>query len=68
MVAEHIRVQFPDWPVDEQRLAAVARYIVSAFLGTLTWWLDTDAPFSGDEIFTVCRSLAIDGAASFFTA
>ena len=40
---------------------------MSAFLGTLTWWLDTDAPFTGDEIFTICRSLAVEGAESFFS-
>jgi AcrR family transcriptional regulator len=67
MVGEHIRAQFPEWQGDDQRLAAVARYIVSAFLGTLTWWLDTDAPFTGDEIFTICRSLAVEGAESFFS-
>ena len=67
MVAEHIRVQLPVWQGDEQRLAAAARFIVSAFLGMLTWWLDTDAPFTGDEIFTICRSLAIEGAESFFS-
>ena len=67
MVAEHIRVQFPDWQGDEQRLAAAARFIVSAFLGMLTWWLDTDAPFTGDEVFIICRSLAVEGAESFFS-
>ena len=66
LVREHVRAQFPGWQGDEPHLAAAVQFIVSAFLGTLTWWLDTDAQVSADEIFTICRSLAAEGATSFF--
>jgi AcrR family transcriptional regulator len=66
LVREHVRAQFPNWQGDDQRLAAAVQFIVSAFLGTLTWWLDTDAPCSADEIFAICKKLTADGATSFF--
>jgi AcrR family transcriptional regulator len=68
MVREHVRAQFPEWQGDEQQLAAAVQFIVSAFLGTLTWWLDTDAPHAADEIFSIFRKLAAEGATSFFGA
>lgn len=66
IVREHIRAQFPDWPGDDEQLAAAVHFIVSGFLGTMTWWLDTDAPYTADELFDTCRRLAVDGAAAFF--
>jgi AcrR family transcriptional regulator len=68
LVREHVRAQFPNWQGDEQRMAAAVQFIVGAFLGTLTWWLDTDAPYSADEIFDICQKLAVEGAASFFAS
>jgi AcrR family transcriptional regulator len=66
LVREHIRSQFPEWTGDEQQLAAGVQFIVGGFLGTLTWWLDTDAPYTADEIFEACRRLIVDGASAFF--
>ena len=66
MVRELILAAYPDWRGDEQQLAAAIHFIVSAFLGTLTWWLDTDAPFTADEIFETCQRLTVDGAEAFF--
>lgn len=66
LVREHVRAQFPEWQGDEQQLAAAVQFIVGAFLGTLTWWLDTDAPYTADETFDICRRLAVEGATSFF--
>jgi AcrR family transcriptional regulator len=66
VMREHLRAQFPDWQGDEQQLAVAVQFIVNACLGTLTWWLDTDAPYSADDTFEVCRRLASDGANSFF--
>jgi len=68
MVRELVLARFPDWRGDEQQLAAAVQFIVSAFLGTLTWWLDTDAPLTADEIFETCQRLTVDGAAPFFGA
>jgi AcrR family transcriptional regulator len=65
-VREHIRSQFPEWKGDEQKLAACVQFIVGGFLGTLTWWLDTDAPDTADEIFETCRKLIVDGAFAWF--
>ena len=68
MVRELVLAGYPDWRGDEQQVAAAVHFIVSAFLGTLTWWLDTDAPFTADEIFDVCQRLTVDGAEAFFGA
>ncbi|HEX7490249.1 MAG TPA: TetR/AcrR family transcriptional regulator [Candidatus Limnocylindrales bacterium] len=66
LVREHVRSHFPDWTGDEQQLAAGVQFIVGGFLGTLTWWLDTDSPATADEMFEACRSLLVEGAVSFF--
>jgi hypothetical protein len=66
MVREHVRAQFPDWRGDDQQRSAAVQFIVSAFLGTLSWRLDTDSPYTADEIFTICRNLVVEGATSFF--
>jgi len=66
MVRELVLAQFPDRRSDDRQLDAVVQFIVSAFLGTLTWWLDTDALFEPDEIFEICRKLVVGGAAGFF--
>jgi AcrR family transcriptional regulator len=33
------------------------QYLVTAFLGTLTWWLDNDAPYSGAQMNDYFRAL-----------
>jgi len=66
IVRQHVRAHFADWPGDDQRLEAASTFIATAFLGTLTWWLDTDAPLSGDEVFIICQELATQGAIAFF--
>jgi len=66
LVREHLRARYPDWQGDDQSLEAAARFIASAFLGTLTWWLDTDAPLSGDQVFDICQGLVVQGANTFF--
>jgi AcrR family transcriptional regulator len=66
LMREHLRAQFPGWQGDEQQLEVAVQFIVSACLGTLTWWLDTDAPYAADDIFDICRRMASDGANSFF--
>ena len=68
VVRAHVLHQFPDWNGDEPQMAVAVQFIVSAFLGTFIWWLDTDAPHSADEIFTICQSLAAEGATAFFGA
>lgn len=68
IVRQHVRAHFSDWPGDDQRLEAASMFIATAFLGTLTWWLDTDAPLSGDDVFTICQELAAQGAAAFFSS
>ena len=66
MVRELVVARYPDRRVDDRELAAAVQFIVSAFLGTLTWWLDTDAPFTADEMFELCQKLTVDGAAALF--
>lgn len=66
LVREHVRSAFPDACGDTRRLEAAVQFIVSAYIGMLTWWLDTGAAYSADEIFTVFRNLTADGATDFF--
>jgi AcrR family transcriptional regulator len=68
IVREHLRTQFPDWHGDQQKLDAAVQFIVAGFLGTLTWWLDTDSTCSADELFETCRQLTVNGATEFFGA
>ena len=68
LVREHVRSQFPGAHGDEARLEAAVQFIVSAYVGMLTWWLDTGAPYSADEIFSVFRDLTAEGVTAFFGA
>jgi AcrR family transcriptional regulator len=38
-----------------------AHYYVSAFIGTIRWWLDKDMPCSAEELDTFFKQLAIHG-------
>jgi len=66
IVREHIRSQFPEWHGGERQMDAAVQFIVGGFLATLTWWLDTDAPDTADEVFEACRKLTVEGATTFF--
>ncbi|MGD0123562.1 MAG: TetR/AcrR family transcriptional regulator [Candidatus Limnocylindrales bacterium] len=66
LVRDHVQACFPAWRGDERALAAATQFIVSAYLGMLTWWLDTDAQYTPDEIFGIFKQLAGDGSRSFF--
>ena len=68
LVREHVRSQFPDARGDARRLEAAVQFIVSAYIGMLTWWLDTGAAYSADEIFSVFRKLTAEGATAFLGA
>jgi AcrR family transcriptional regulator len=68
LVREHVRSQFPDACGDAGRLEAAVQFIVSAYIGMLTWWLDTGAAYSADEMFIVFRKLTAEGATAFFEA
>lgn len=66
LVRDHVRARYAVRAGDDQRLAAVVQFIVGGLLGTLIWWLDTDAPVAADELFTVCQRMASHGADAFF--
>ena len=65
MVRDLILSNYPHATGNGPQLHVAVQFIVSAFLGTLTWWLDTDAPFTADDIFEACQKLTVDGAAAF---
>jgi AcrR family transcriptional regulator len=66
LVKSHVLARYPACGGDDRRLTAGVQFIVSAFIGMLTWWLDTDAPYSADEMFVMFRKMTVDGATSFF--
>ena len=68
LVRDHVLASYPAGAGEGQRLAVAVHFIVGGLLGTLTWWLDTDAPIDADELFDICQRLATDGAAAFFGA
>ncbi|MBI3970056.1 MAG: TetR/AcrR family transcriptional regulator [Chloroflexi bacterium] len=42
-------------------LEVTVQYVVSAFLGLLTWWLDSDPPYTGEQMGRMFEQLVIPG-------
>ena len=65
LLRAHLRALYPVATSDEQRLTVTVQFVVSAFLGLLTWWLDEDVPMPADDIHEIFRQLAAEGVGSF---
>jgi AcrR family transcriptional regulator len=67
LVRAHFRSQFPDADPNELELDAAMRFVASACMGLLMWWLDNDVPWSAEEVHATLRRLATQGVKRFLT-
>ncbi len=65
LVRAHFRSQFPD--ADPKQLDAPMRFVASACMGLLMWWLDNDIPWSAQEVHATFQRLATQGVKRFVT-
>ncbi len=42
-------------------LDALAQYIINAFLGLMTWWLENKLPYPAEQMNQLCYSLIVSG-------
>ena len=52
---------FEEQALEKSERELVLQFIVGAFMSVLTWWLDTNAGLSLDQVDGAFRSLAISG-------
>jgi hypothetical protein len=43
------------------------QFVVGGLVGLVTWWLDTEAPFTAEEIHASFQRLATHGVERFLT-
>jgi AcrR family transcriptional regulator len=65
MVEEHLRSRVSE--CDEQHLEVAVRFVVGGLVGLVTWWLDTEAPFTAEEIHASFQRLATHGVERYLT-
>jgi AcrR family transcriptional regulator len=58
-LAQHLQSRGP--VKDKKRLEAAGVFIGNGLVGLLTWWLDSRAPLSGDEMYAIFERLAVPG-------
>lgn len=58
LVRAHFRSQFPDADLDRPEPAAAMRFVASACMGVLVWWLDDDVAWSAEEVHAAFRRMA----------
>jgi AcrR family transcriptional regulator len=68
LVRAHFRSQFPGLELDQPRLEAAVQFVVGAFMGLGIWWLDSDVPYSAEELHAIFRRLTTQGVRRFLTA
>jgi AcrR family transcriptional regulator len=59
LLTEHLRGRLV--VSDEGQLEVVVEFVVSGMMGLLTWWLDTKAPLSANEMYARFEHLAVRG-------
>jgi AcrR family transcriptional regulator len=67
LVRAHFRAQFPAADPDQLEIDAAMRFVASACMGVLMWWLDQDVPWSAEEVHATFRRLATVGVRRFVT-
>lgn len=50
---------------DDRRLEVVVRFVVSAYLGLLTWWLEHPTPATPEAMDAAFRALVLPGVTGF---
>lgn len=59
MLSERLRTRLAIQ--DGGQLPVLVAFLVSALMGMLTWWLDTDPPYSADEMYAHFERMATHG-------
>jgi AcrR family transcriptional regulator len=67
LVEEHLRTRVAVSKRDERRLELAVRFVVGGLVGLVTWWLDTGAPFTAEEMHASFQRLATQGVEHFLT-
>jgi AcrR family transcriptional regulator len=68
LVRAHVRLQFPETSSDDPRFEVAIQFIVSALMGVLVWWLDSEAPQSAEEMHDAFQRLATRGVRRFLSS
>lgn len=61
LVRAHFRSRFPDADLDRPELAAAMRFVASACMGVLVWWLDDGVAWSAEGAHSAFRRMATPG-------
>jgi AcrR family transcriptional regulator len=67
MVEEHLRSRVAGSGRAEERLELAVQFVVGGLIGLITWWLDTEAPFTADEMHASFQKLATHGVERYLT-
>jgi AcrR family transcriptional regulator len=54
-----------DVVTDERKVEVAVRFVVSAYIGLLTWWLERPTPATPEEMDEAFRALILPGIAGF---
>jgi AcrR family transcriptional regulator len=65
LVRAHFCSQFPQADHDGPELSAAMRFVASACMGVLVWWLDNEVAWSADETHATFQRLATEGVERF---
>jgi Transcriptional regulator C-terminal region len=65
LVEEHLRSRVAVSERDERRLEVAVQFVVGGLVGLVTWWLDTGAPFTAEEMHASFQRLATHGVERF---
>ena len=65
LVRAHFRSRFPDADLDRPEPAAAMRFVASACMGVLVWWLDDDVAWSAEEVHAAFRRMATQGVTRY---
>jgi AcrR family transcriptional regulator len=68
LLREHFRAQFPAEAKNQVQLEAAVQFLVGAFIGLCTWWIDNDIAYSAEEIHSIFQRLTTHGVPNFLTA
>jgi AcrR family transcriptional regulator len=61
LVRAHLRSQFPDAAEHQDGVEPAIRFITGACVGTVQWWLDSQAPLTAKELHATFTRLASHG-------
>src|SRR5262245_24475290 len=68
LVRAHFGSQFPGAYLDRPETAAAMRFVASACMGVLVWWLDDDVAWSAEEVHSAFRRMATPGVRRYVAA